>query len=187
MTNPLTQVPPDWIEKVPFPEPPFVPSVGFAVNVKAPAVVPVAVLLTVMVAFLVVVPPLFIAGDGALKARVAPVTVKLTPVAAAPPGPVTLIVCVPSPAFRPIVIVTVSEVPSAFTVGVPNVMPVPEEVTPVTPVRLEPLKVAVKLVAPRSPVFGLIVDIVGRAIPMPLSDTGKPFTVTLAVIAALPV
>ena len=50
ITNPDTQVPPGWIEKVPDCVPTGV-SVGFAVNVNGPAAAPVAVLATVMVAF----------------------------------------------------------------------------------------------------------------------------------------
>jgi len=87
ITVPLAQVPPAVIENVPVPAPVLAPSVGAAVSVTGPALVPVAVLLTVIVPGLAVVLPGVVvsAGVGALKATVPLSTVKVTPVVLAVP------------------------------------------------------------------------------------------------------
>src|SRR5580693_3690784 len=76
-TAPEMQVPPAVIVKVPLPVPDTLAIVGAAVNVNGP--VAAASLLTVIVPFLVPVPPVASPGAvGRVKATVAPVTVNVT-------------------------------------------------------------------------------------------------------------
>src|SRR5580704_15117917 len=106
MTKPDTQVPPV-IEKVPMPA--VLVIVGAAVRVSGPAFAPVAVLVTVMVPFFVVVlaVPVVNAGVGPANAAVAPKTVNVTALEV-PLGVVTVTLWAPSPAVRATVKVAVT-------------------------------------------------------------------------------
>ena len=142
---------------VPLPVPETCAIVGAAVRVNGPAVGPVAVLLTVMVAFLVVVKPVFMAGDGAENATVADNTWNVTGLGvplAVPPGvdTVTVLAVVPAAAVITQLAFTVIAVGAPVIV---QVTPVPDTLTAVTPAK--PLPVIVTgTVVPRTPVFGLI-------------------------------
>src|SRR5215469_5649058 len=78
-TKPFTQVPPV-IVKVAAAGPAVLVTVGFAVNVNGPALAPcpLEVLTTLIVPFLVLVPPVFSNGDGCEIVSVAPVTLNCT-------------------------------------------------------------------------------------------------------------
>ncbi len=152
-TLPDTQVPPTGIEKVPPALPTFV-IVGAAVRVSGPAVAPVAVLVTVMVPFLVLVPPVFKAGVGPVNVAVAPNTVKGSELLAEAAAVVTVTFLAESPAFLAIVKVAVTVV-SFTTVILLTVTLPPGTVIAVAPVRWLPLRVTGTLV-PRTPVLGVI-------------------------------
>ena len=158
ITNPLTQVPPVMV-KTPFPPPPCVPSAGFAVRVSGPALAPVAVLLTVIVAFLVPVPPVFKAGTGAEIDTVARLMVKGTAGADVPPGVVTVTFTLPGPAVSGMVNVVLSCV-ALSTQTVPTVTP--PAIFTVVPlvVKLVPVRVT-ETVEPTLPKLGLMVLRVG--------------------------
>jgi hypothetical protein len=153
-TAPFTQVPPGWIEKVPAPVPLTLVNEGAAVSVSGPAVVPVAVLLTVMVPAFALVPPPFMAGVGPENKTVAPDTVNVT-VLLVPLGVVvTLTVLVPSAA--PAVIVKFAVTELSFTTVTPlTVTPAPDTVTAVAPVKPVPVRVTGTTV-PRAPEVGAI-------------------------------
>jgi len=92
------QVPPAIMEKAP-PAVPTFPMVDAAVKVNAPAVAPVAVLVTVTKPLCVVVVPVSNDGDGALMVAVAPLTVKVTAgVVCPPPAMARVTVLAPSAA-----------------------------------------------------------------------------------------
>lgn len=98
-TVPDAQVPPV-IENVPLAGPVTLVMVGAAVNVNACAPAPAAVFVTVIVPFLVVVPPEFSAGVGAEMVSVAPVTVNVPGAFTFPlVGSITVTVLAVSPAF----------------------------------------------------------------------------------------
>jgi hypothetical protein len=105
------QLPPRVIAKVPVPLPPVFAIVGAAVNVRGPAVAPVAELVTVMVpAFcFVLVGTEVNAGTGPVITTVAPVTVNVA--APLPPGIETVLAVLP--AVAAIVNVAVAEVAEA--------------------------------------------------------------------------
>jgi hypothetical protein len=155
---PEMQVPPGWIENVP-----FVVAVGlivgFAESVSGVAFAPDA-LVTVMVPFLVVRLAVAVVsdGEGPEKDTVTPVTWKFTP-PAVPIGVVTVTLLEVRRAPDPIA-------HDAFTVvavGVPviaHAMPAPLMVTAVAPVRPVPV-MTTGTVVPRSPELGAMFVSVG--------------------------
>jgi hypothetical protein len=153
-TLPDTQVPPAGIEKVP-PAVPTLVIVGAAVSVSGPAVAPVAVLVTVMVPFLVLVPPVFKAGVGPVNVAVAPNTVKVSGLLGETAAVVTVTLLAGESA-APLAIVNVAVTVVSFTTVMPlTVTLLPDTVTAVVPVRWLPLRVTGTLV-PRTPVLGVI-------------------------------
>ena len=156
------QVPPV-IEKVPGPA--VLVIVGAAENENAAAFAPPAVLVTVMVPFLVPVPPVFNAGVGAESVRVAPVTLNAT-VLVVPFAVVTLKFFTPSVLLFAKVMVAVAEVPEAFTVKAPKVMLayiVVVAALHVAPARFVPVSVTFTGV-PRTPLLGLMLVRVGASV-----------------------
>jgi hypothetical protein len=164
------QVPPV-IEKVPGPT--VLVIVGLAEKLNEPAFAPVAVLVTVMVPFFVVVfgATVVNSGLGAENVRVASlvvvgdVTVKFTE-PLVPFGVVTVTVLVPVAAVEAIVKVASTTV--LLTAPMPlTVIPLPDTVTAYAPVRFVPLRATFTIVGcvavPCAPEFGLIEVSVGPA------------------------
>lgn len=155
-TAPETQVPPAGIEKVPFPVP-VLAMVGFAVRVSDP--VAVAELATVMVPVFVAVVPGVVVSAGLVKATVAPVTVN-APVRllVTPIGVVTVTFL--AVRVAPAVMAQFALTAVAVEVIPVQVMPLPEKVTAVAPVRFVPAS-ATATVVPRVPVTGAMLVSVG--------------------------
>ena len=192
-TVPLAQVPPPVMENVP-----LAPAdiAGAAVNVNAPAVAPVAVLVTVIAAVLVVVSAGVLVSatvEGAIAAgaenvSVAPVIVNVSGAAVVfPPGVVTVMLLVPGPT---------AEVKLKLTERVSGpvhvVVTVPRPVKPATvvpvwvkfvPVRVTVTGVAAVPVARRVTDAGLRVVNVGGAGTVTLN--GTVFVVPIGVTTAM--
>jgi hypothetical protein len=145
------------IENVPGPA--VLVTVGFAVNVNAPAVPPLAVLVTVIVPFLMFVPPVFNAGTGAENVSVAPVTVNGTELLL-PPSAVTVTFRGPVPVGAMVnVAVTVVSL-TAFRLL--TVIPEPDTLIVSTVLRWVPVRVTLTE-EPLSPELGLTEVSVGAA------------------------
>lgn len=175
-TAPDTQVPPV-IEKVPVPALGSFVNVGAEVSVSGPAFAPVAVLVTVIVAFFVVVLAgvVVITGLGAVIETVAPTTLNAT-VLLVPPGVVTAMFLTPSVAAFAIFRRAVTLVEVEVRLPVTRVTPPVSPVRAVAPARLLPLSVIRRLVLPRDPVVGVIEVRVGVGTSTPVNSIAPAST-----------
>lgn len=181
------QVPPAMTEKVP-PAPPTFVIVGAPPKANGPDAIVELVIVTKPVFVVVLAVVVVNAGAGPLNASGPAVTTKFE-------------LAVQALVATGVVMVT-QWFPSAEFAGTMNVAVAVVELTTTTLVitgpfepgwnmvagaaKFVPVTVTVKVV-PRAPEAGLNEVIAGRAKPVPLRATGEPFTVTFAVIVAVPV